>query len=778
MQVLVWANMVVVKGKMFDHILQLCTRFNMQFVGEAFERSEKSFDLAVLPGAMRHRELMTNFHYRHGDLEQARGEAGLIVAANKSWDAKGSNQRANNFNDADGQFVAHRNQHQTSARAMIHGAEQRMDCAGVVGDMGEVNAPCCAWFNFMRLAFIQLTAQLHHLVAMFFEDVGHRCFANGLTRFHAVTGVERGGNGSIAGVAHDGGKRDHFINDPHRFLFGLPVFFIRCLSRSVFGFSPWKCHAAGMASFALTPLSAHQANRKQDEQQSPASPVKAGVFNCHLAPPVARPSNAVKSTRRAAILKLGALFLCFNVIMHWSNSNCFSAGFSGPRPIVGETATAKANAKAQVAANHPWWSASGPTSMSGVRAHWRLLWSSPRRALLPTVTDYDKIGRVLSVKNALNQSMRYTYDKNGNALTITDARNNVTAQTFDASNHLIRKDEPENKVTAYVVDGLGHVLSESASGFGGTRTMQHEYNHPLYAMTRTIRTNSNAGNLVDVMTFDNNGNEISHTDARNLVTTKTYDAFDRVLTISEPLGKTTTITYDANGNKTSVSVRTGRSASINNIGNPKNANDNVGRVYGEAVHRLSTTAATSAGELAHPGLPDRAQAKNTSPSTVGSAPWPNKSQGEGASFALSLSKGELKSNDTQTRTMEYDANNREVAMTDAVGARSTKTYDAKGNVLTQTNARNARISTTYDSRDRKLSVSGPEVGQRTNYTYDTENNVLTESYANGRVVSNVYDQLNRKIETNDSLGLIAKQGFDTNGNISSTTDANGRVTSN
>jgi hypothetical protein len=37
MQVLVGSDVVVVKGKMFDHILQLSRRFDMQFIGEAFE---------------------------------------------------------------------------------------------------------------------------------------------------------------------------------------------------------------------------------------------------------------------------------------------------------------------------------------------------------------------------------------------------------------------------------------------------------------------------------------------------------------------------------------------------------------------------------------------------------------------------------------------------------------------------------------------------------------------------------------------------------------------
>ncbi|MFC1604872.1 RHS repeat-associated core domain-containing protein [Planctomycetota bacterium] len=115
-----------------------------------------------------------------------------------------------------------------------------------------------------------------------------------------------------------------------------------------------------------------------------------------------------------------------------------------------------------------------------------------------TFSQYDEIGRKISVTNPLGYVTLFSYDKASNYVAITDAELNSTYYKYDYANRLTE-----------TINGLGY-------------TTQYNYN----AL----------------------GKQIKVIDARNNTTTKTYDDAGRLLRVVNPLGKTTAYIYDKNDN--------------------------------------------------------------------------------------------------------------------------------------------------------------------------------------------------------------------------------------
>ncbi|PJA37491.1 MAG: hypothetical protein CO182_11755, partial [Lysobacterales bacterium CG_4_9_14_3_um_filter_62_6] len=171
-----------------------------------------------------------------------------------------------------------------------------------------------------------------------------------------------------------------------------------------------------------------------------------------------------------------------------------------------------------------------------------------------TVSHFDPLGRLLSVRNALGDTRTLQYDGNGNKVSETDFRGNTTSFVYDDANRLVTTTAPLGKVTTLTVDALGHVLSETLTGpNSATHETHYLYEHPLYFRTRSTQIGGPGGDRETTITPDNAGNPLSTRDALGRITTRTFDAFDRITAISEP-GRSTALVYDANGKKLSETI--------------------------------------------------------------------------------------------------------------------------------------------------------------------------------------------------------------------------------
>jgi YD repeat-containing protein len=95
--------------------------------------------------------------------------------------------------------------------------------------------------------------------------------------------------------------------------------------------------------------------------------------------------------------------------------------------------------------------------------------------------------------------------------------------------------------------------------------------------------------------------------------------------------------------------------------------------------------------------------------------------------------------------MGYDALDRAISTTDAVGQTTSMTYDRVGNLLSITDPDQNRTSYTYDALDRQLTDIN-QLGLSRVYTYDAVGNQTSMVDRNGRKTSYRYDALNRQTQ--------------------------------
>ena len=93
-----------------------------------------------------------------------------------------------------------------------------------------------------------------------------------------------------------------------------------------------------------------------------------------------------------------------------------------------------------------------------------------------------------------------------------------------------------------------------------------------------------------------------------------------------------------------------------------------------------------------------------------------------------------------TTQYAYDAANRRVAVTDALGGISRTEYDVAGRVTAVIDALGRRSSYSYDLLSRLIGITYPDATSEA-WTYDAESNVIATTDRAGRTMSYVYDEL-------------------------------------
>ena len=101
----------------------------------------------------------------------------------------------------------------------------------------------------------------------------------------------------------------------------------------------------------------------------------------------------------------------------------------------------------------------------------------------------------------------------------------------------------------------------------------------------------------------------------------------------------------------------------------------------------------------------------------------------------------------------YDALNRGVTTTNALGQVSTVVYDATGNVVNVIDTAGNKGTMTYDALNRMVTSTNP-LGLTTTMAYDTASNVISVTNARGYTTTYSYDALNRANQTQDANGQL------------------------
>lgn len=167
-----------------------------------------------------------------------------------------------------------------------------------------------------------------------------------------------------------------------------------------------------------------------------------------------------------------------------------------------------------------------------------------------------------TTSNSVKQYL-YTYDKLGRLLTVTDPMDNVSGQAFDVLGQVTSVTDSQGGTTTYEYDKAGNIVKET-NAIGVSKTYEYD------AYNNLIKATDGRGNVTTIeydlcgrissftdpegtvsCTYDENGNVLTVSDKEGTIT-RTYDNMDRVTSVTDVNGKTVKYGYDEIGNILSI----------------------------------------------------------------------------------------------------------------------------------------------------------------------------------------------------------------------------------
>jgi len=348
------------------------------------------------------------------------------------------------------------------------------------------------------------------------------------------------------------------------------------------------------------------------------------------------------------------------------------------------------------------------------------------------IHDYDALGRLLSVTDALGGITSYTYDEVGNKLTQTDANNHTTSWTYDNGRRTTSRTLPLGQFETFAYDAKGNALTRTDFN-GDAITYVYDENNRLisktypdlssvsytYTLTGQRETVADASGTTS-FTYDDRNRLLSQTNpdltflnytydaagnrtsvqTPNGTTTYTFDELNRLFTAVDPSANTTSYTYDAVGNRTSVAYPNGTTAYY--------TYDELNRLtYLENVRSNLTVISSYAYTLGLSG--NRTQVVEHDGRTVDYV--------YDDLYRLTQENILDPTNGNKTFTYAYDAVGNRLTKTEDL-ATTNYTYDANDRLTTEG-------SNTYGWDENGNQISKTDGSETTTYVFDYENRLVS-----------------------------------------------------
>ncbi|OAM91713.1 hypothetical protein AW736_01935 [Termitidicoccus mucosus] len=333
-----------------------------------------------------------------------------------------------------------------------------------------------------------------------------------------------------------------------------------------------------------------------------------------------------------------------------------------------------------------------------------------------TLRDYDTLGRETLLTDALGGQIRYEYDASGHVIRETDALGVQTRRVYDEAGRLVE-----------VREGLS---PDAPDGTTAGRVTRHRYDL--------------LGNRVETsrVSLDSDG----VTEVAEVVERIAYDADDRVVSRWTHTAGLEEYAYDGQGRL----IRARRPTPAGGTVDELSAYDAAGNRIARTWHIETSDAAEIAGTVLPPA-----------------EKWDY--DGEGRVLTHTVGKGTAHEIVTH---YAYDAAGRQ---TEALvlaqsqsgsgvppfpeSATTAYKYDLLGRMIETSGDRQPRVVTTYDALDRVLTETDA-LGDVTAYVYDDASHQVIQK-RNGRVVATTtYDLLGRVVAEADALGHTQRTRYD------------------
>ena len=380
-----------------------------------------------------------------------------------------------------------------------------------------------------------------------------------------------------------------------------------------------------------------------------------------------------------------------------------------------------------------------------------------------TTFTYDEDHNLLTIVDPLgNRAVLTEYDADGRLIAVTDARGGRTEFTHDVAGREEIVIDALGRTSRIAYDDRGHVtLQERAVTIDGAAVT-----------ARTSFQHDAAGNETEVLdadgvriqgTYDalNLLEEVVDPDGLALRTLRTYDARGEVLTQTDASGRSMAFAYDRRGNLTVLTDGAGSQArlSYDTGGRPTSSTDALGR-----TRRL---AFDTSGRV----LREEQLAANGA--VVERVDFSYDANGN------RVSRTELRSvNGVQmpvTTSSAYDAHNRLIAITDAMGGVTRIEYNAVGLESARVDPLGRRTAFSYDEVGALVRTDFPD-GTFESYQYDPVGNLTSTRDRAGHTTTFEYDELKRQVRAIRPDGSAVRTIYSAAGRVLATIDARGHRT--
>lgn len=346
-------------------------------------------------------------------------------------------------------------------------------------------------------------------------------------------------------------------------------------------------------------------------------------------------------------------------------------------------------------------------SWDAFQAGWRF---HGGRVLATTVTqpdgtqethEFTSVGALQNRIDASGQAMQYQRDSANRVSRQTDALGRTTSYTYDANGNVVESTDALGRVTRYTYDTKwNRVASITRFNDDGTpQVRRFDYDATTGQLTRSTTPLGHA----TTFGLSPRGEIESITDPLNHITRFNFTEPGDLIAIEDALGNTLHSTFDEVGRPVSQTDPLGylSTSTYNGIDQPTRFVDPRG---GETT-------------LAYDGAQRLATVTNPLNNTI--------------------------------EAYQYDAGDRLVSRTDALGRATTYTYDAAGRLETMTD-RNGQVSTySYDARGRVTSIDRTD--GTTRYTYDAIDRLIQIDDPAGSIEYR-YDAVDRLIRETQRTG--------------------------
>jgi RHS repeat-associated protein len=344
---------------------------------------------------------------------------------------------------------------------------------------------------------------------------------------------------------------------------------------------------------------------------------------------------------------------------------------------------------------------------------------------------YDDRGRVVRQSDQLDREYLFDYETLGDRVLVTEPDGTLVAKRY-----------------------LSGVLTSEWRGYG----TPSEVTDRLYYDENTGQTRSSRDPLGRwaVSTFDEDGNQTSHTDQLGRTTTAEFNDRAQVIAATtaagnaagaDPEDHTTTYVYDGDG--VLLTTTTPIAGTTDELV--------VEYHHDDVDHPADITSMTDPdGEV-----------------------WLYVYDDDGNQTSVEDPLGNL-------ATLEHDYAGRVTAQVDPRGNESgadptdyttTTTYNAHGDVLTVDGPLSGDTTTNVYDANRNLTSTENANGHSSTYDYDAENQQTATHRADGSMTSTSHDPMGRVLTQTDAAGEVTSYSYDGLGNLEATTDPLGRTTS-